>query len=125
MPAGAEIRLGELLPPAKVREYVTYEGSLTTPPCTEGLLWHVMLHNQKISRAQWTKYKTAVSFKDCDLKNGTGTAGHRRHHHRRLLAEEESAGNPDDYTCKVAAYGFNYRSSQLLYGRTIKLARVN
>ncbi|GIL64605.1 hypothetical protein Vafri_18441 [Volvox africanus] len=126
MPAGAEIRLGEFLPPAKVREYVTYEGSLTTPPCTEGLLWHVMMHPQKISRAQWKKYKTAVSFKDCALKNATSTAGHghHRHHHRRLLAEEEPAGNPEDYTCTVAAYGFNYRSSQQLYGRAVKYVRV-
>jgi carbonic anhydrase len=34
------IDLDQLLPPD--RGYVTYEGSLTTPPCTEGIRWFVL-----------------------------------------------------------------------------------
>ena len=40
-----EVSLGsfdptDLLP--EVREVMRYEGSLTTPPCSEGVLWNVM-----------------------------------------------------------------------------------
>ncbi len=52
LPAGARIRLERLLPSASQRDYVTYEGSLTTPPCSEGLLWHVLAHPRKISHNQ-------------------------------------------------------------------------
>jgi carbonic anhydrase len=40
----------EALPPH--REYYTYMGSLTTPPCTEGVLWLVMKEKMQASPAQ-------------------------------------------------------------------------
>jgi carbonic anhydrase len=40
----------EALP--KRREYYTYMGSLTTPPCTEGVLWLVMKQTMQASPAQ-------------------------------------------------------------------------
>ncbi len=49
VPAGAQIPLGDMLPNEDLRDYVTYEGSLTTPPCSEGLLWHVLAKPQRIS----------------------------------------------------------------------------
>lgn len=42
--------LNEILPPK--REYYTYMGSLTTPPCTEGVLWLVLKTPMQASPAQ-------------------------------------------------------------------------
>lgn len=48
--AGASLDLQQLLPANQ--SYVSYAGSLTTPPCTEGLLWIMMLNTQKMSLQQ-------------------------------------------------------------------------
>ncbi|GLC47473.1 hypothetical protein PLESTM_002078700 [Pleodorina starrii] len=117
--AGAEIRLGDLLPPLSARNYVTYEGSLTTPPCSEGLLWHVFLQPQKISQAQWNKYRRAVGFRECNPRNATGTTSTASH--RRLLATVQPAGNPNNVTCDIAVYGYNFRNAQKLNDRVVKV----
>ncbi|PNW84147.1 hypothetical protein CHLRE_04g223100v5 [Chlamydomonas reinhardtii] len=144
LPAGTTIKLGELLP--SDRDYVTYEGSLTTPPCSEGLLWHVMTQPQRISFGQWNRYRLAVGLKECNSTETAADAGHH-HHHRRLLhnhahLEEVPAAtsepkhyfrrvmlaesaNPDAYTCKAVAFGQNFRNPQYANGRTIKLARYH
>ena len=48
--ARATLDLNELLP--KDRRYYTYMGSLTTPPCSEGVLWMVMQQPVTISNEQ-------------------------------------------------------------------------
>lgn len=40
IPAGISLDLAAVLPTDT--SYVTYTGSLTTPGCAEGVLWHVM-----------------------------------------------------------------------------------
>lgn len=50
MPAGARFDPGQLIP-AK-REFATYSGSLTRPPCTEGVLWLVMKQPLQFSKEQ-------------------------------------------------------------------------
>ncbi len=49
-PARAVLDLNHLLPPD--RGYYTYMGSLTTPPCTEGVLWMVMRQPVAVSPEQ-------------------------------------------------------------------------
>ena len=49
-PPGVPVDLNQLLP-AK-REYFTYMGSLTTPPCSEGVLWLVMQNPIQVSPEQ-------------------------------------------------------------------------
>jgi len=42
-----EINVGDLLP--RDRAYYTFQGSLTTPPCTEGVTWFVLKQPTPIS----------------------------------------------------------------------------
>ena len=48
--ARATIDLNDLLPTQ--RGYYTYMGSLTTPPCSEGVLWMVMRQPVQVSQSQ-------------------------------------------------------------------------
>ncbi len=50
LPARAPLELAELLPDNQ--SYYTYMGSLTTPPCSEGVQWIVMRHPVSVSAAQ-------------------------------------------------------------------------
>ncbi|MEF8714346.1 MAG: carbonic anhydrase family protein [Accumulibacter sp.] len=48
---GPDIDVAQLLP--QDRSYYTYMGSLTTPPCSEGVLWLVLKQAQQISPEQF------------------------------------------------------------------------
>jgi len=45
-----QVNAADLLPQSK--DYYAYEGSLTTPPCSEGVLWHVLKSPIEISQQQ-------------------------------------------------------------------------
>jgi carbonic anhydrase len=47
-----------LLPPT--RDYYTYSGSLTTPPCTEGVRWVVLKTPTQASAKQIETFKNRV-----------------------------------------------------------------
>lgn len=49
-PAGATVDAGALLPAD--RGYYTFAGSLTTPPCTEGVTWFVLKTPARISKEE-------------------------------------------------------------------------
>ncbi len=50
IPRGKRIDIDSLTP--KSRDHVVYSGSLTTPPCTEGILWYVMTQAMPITHEQ-------------------------------------------------------------------------
>lgn len=49
-PAGVSVDAMQLLP--SERNYYTYSGSLTTPPCSENVTWVVMAHPMTVSKKQ-------------------------------------------------------------------------
>ena len=49
-PTSTVLDLNHLLPPD--RGYYTYMGSLTTPPCSEGVLWMVMRQPVPVAQGQ-------------------------------------------------------------------------
>lgn len=52
---GANFNAAELLPAA--RGYFRYVGSLTTPPCTEGVRWQVLKQPVEVSKAQIAAFR--------------------------------------------------------------------
>lgn len=53
--AGAQVNAADLLPAA--RGYYTFEGSLTTPPCSEGVRWLVLKQPVEMSAAQLAAFR--------------------------------------------------------------------
>jgi len=56
---GATINSTDLLPKSK-GDFQRYHGSLTTPPCSEGVLWTVLKDPIEMSAAQVQKFKATV-----------------------------------------------------------------
>jgi carbonic anhydrase len=56
----AKVSASSLLPAE--RDYYRYNGSLTTPPCTEGVRWVVMKRPMTISKEQLEAFKTTLGF---------------------------------------------------------------
>ncbi|GMR32177.1 hypothetical protein PMAYCL1PPCAC_02372 [Pristionchus mayeri] len=65
MPTYFHIR--QLLPPLDERDFVTYEGSLTTPPYSEAVIWTVLTHPVEISAEQLNVFRQIVpkNYRDC------------------------------------------------------------
>ncbi len=58
LPLSAPLKAQDLLPAQ--RDYYRYSGSLTTPPCTEGVRWLVMKEHPQISQQQVERFMAAV-----------------------------------------------------------------
>ena len=70
MPQKAETKIKLSQPVAvsqmfpKDLDYYNFEGSLTTPPCTEGVNWIVFKKQETISKAQVKKFSKTLGFKN-------------------------------------------------------------
>jgi len=56
----ADVDLEAMLPAN--RSYIRYDGSLTTPPCTEDVAWHVFTTPITISEEQVSDFRRAIPF---------------------------------------------------------------
>jgi len=54
---GVQVDPGDLLP--KDRGYYTFEGSLTTPPCSEGVTWYVLKNPSQVSSGEVARFGRA------------------------------------------------------------------
>jgi len=68
--AQAQIDLNQLLP--ENRGYYTYMGSLTTPPCSEGVLWMVMRQPMSLSGQQLNVFSRLYPMNARPLQAGSG-----------------------------------------------------
>ena len=57
--AGAMVNAADFLP--ATRTYWRYNGSLTTPPCSEGVKWHVLTTPVEVSPDQLAAYKSILA----------------------------------------------------------------
>lgn len=58
--SGVWLNIANLLP-EKRNEYYTLAGSLTTPPCSEGVDWYILTDTTEISESQLTQLKSFFS----------------------------------------------------------------
>jgi len=56
------ISLDDFYPENKV--YCNFEGSLTTPPCTEGVYWIVFKSQETVSKEQVEEFTQALGFEN-------------------------------------------------------------
>nr|AEC03973.1 nacrein C5 [Pinctada margaritifera] len=68
-----EITPEMVLPPTKYRQYYTYEGSLTTPPCTESVLWVVEKCHVQVSRRVLDALRKVEGYDDGTTLSKFGT----------------------------------------------------
>ena len=55
------VKVSEFLATIDMTDYWSYDGSLTTPPCTEGIKWSVIKKVQPISPAQLLRFTSRMS----------------------------------------------------------------
>ncbi|MFA1731176.1 carbonic anhydrase [Xanthomonas campestris] len=60
--ADALVRASDFLPPATQRSFYRYEGSLTTPPCSETVDWVVLSQPVQVSREQINAFERVYPF---------------------------------------------------------------
>ena len=72
-PEGVNFNPGNLLP--REYEFYSYEGSLTTPPCTEGVRFFILKSQVNISREQVEAFPFKKNARPVQPQNGRAIAG--------------------------------------------------
>lgn len=103
--------------PEDIKHYYTYQGSLTTPPCTENVKWFVFQDSATISKAQAERIENAVM----DHHNQTIRNGYRRTQplHNRVV-EANFPYSPDE----VSKYHFYTKDMHEKIPHGLKLKKI-
>lgn len=72
-PEGVTFNPGNLLP--REYEFYSYEGSLTTPPCTEGVRFFILKSQVNIAREQIERFPFNMNARPVQAQNGRAIAG--------------------------------------------------
>ena len=89
---GRVVNLKSWLNTLDLDDFYAYDGSLTTPPCTEGIEWRVLMEVQSLSEAQYS-YLSAMWENNEYFASNKGN--HRRPqpvHDRAILASTQPQG---------------------------------
>jgi hypothetical protein len=78
-------------------------GSLTTPPCTEGVLWHLLTTPVKVSPEQLFKFQTAVGDTVCNVTDAEPARRRRLAGVYDNYLERTAAGTPRARAAAAAA----------------------
>ncbi|KAK9820169.1 hypothetical protein WJX72_007041 [[Myrmecia] bisecta] len=121
LPADFQLVFKDFLP-QNADTFVTYMGSLTTPPCTEGVLWTVLTSTSTISMSQLDDLKAALSLGHDEEEEGPAQL---RCYPLKETPENDGSGpepvaagiNSTD--CTLAGRRINDRYPQPLNGRPI------
>jgi carbonic anhydrase len=74
--AGETVKINDMVNPGGLlpvdRAYWTYTGSMTTPPCTEGVRWYVIQQPITISRTQLNNYVPLFHINTRPLQDAHG-----------------------------------------------------
>jgi carbonic anhydrase len=62
-----QLNLADLFPPS--REMYRYDGSLTTPPCTEGVSWYIFAQPAELSKDQVDAFRAVYSGNNRPVQN--------------------------------------------------------
>ena len=57
----SKVGMRQFLSTIDMSDYWSYDGSFTTPPCTEGIKWSVIKQVQPISQAQLNRFKDKMT----------------------------------------------------------------
>ena len=67
-PEGVKFNPGSLLP--REFDFFSYEGSLTTPPCTEGVTFFILKSTVNVAAAQVTQFPFKINARPVQARNG-------------------------------------------------------
>jgi carbonic anhydrase len=112
LPEGVTLDIMSIFPSS--RKYFAYEGSLTTPPCVEGVFFNIMTEPIPISQSQINEFTKINGLYECPEAKKAKL--------RKLMAESSDV---DLATCDLMSYAASFRNPQPINGRIINIVRPN